>query len=237
MNTAIIKARSVARRLGLKQMYYRFFPQRSYEEKFNQEISAELQAGDLVWDIGANLGFYTKMFGQSTGSTGRVFAFEPVPWTYEQLCIATREYPWVQNEQIALSDFDGVSRMLVGKADTVGRLATSNEETTSGVSVDVHVMCGDSYWKKSGVTPNLLKIDVEGFEEEVLKGMELLLAAPQVRAIFLEVHFEILESRGRSEAPLRIEKLLRSNGLMPRWVDSSHIVAKRKPGETASTLH
>jgi hypothetical protein len=87
------------------------------------------------------------------------------------------------------------------------------------------------------VTPNLLKIDVEGFEEEVLKGMELLLAAPQVRAIFLEVHFEILESRGRSEAPLRIEKLLRSNGLMPRWVDSSHIVAKRKPGETASTFH
>jgi len=41
------------------------------------------------------------------------------------------------------------------------------------------------------------------------------------------VHFAILESRGRSEAPIRIEKLLRSNGLIPRWVDSSHIVAKR----------
>ena len=138
----------------------------------------------MIWDIGANLGFYTKIFAQRTGSTGRVFAFEPVPWTYEQLCIATREYPWVQNEQIALSDFDGVSRMLVGKADTVGRLATSTEETTSEVSVDVPVMCGTSYWKKSGVTPNLLKIDVEGLEEEVLAGMDSSLGRSGVESRF-----------------------------------------------------
>jgi hypothetical protein len=88
-------------------------------------------------------------------------------------------------------------------------------------------MCGDSYRAKSGITPNLLKIDVEGFEEEVLIGMKSLLAAPELRAVFVEVHFEIFESRGRSDAPLRIEKLLRRNGLIPVWVDSSHIVARR----------
>jgi hypothetical protein len=89
-------------------------------------------------------------------------------------------------------------------------------------------MRGDSYWATSGITPNLLKIDVEGFEEEVLAGMKSLLAAPELRAVFLEVHFAILESRGRSDAPLRIEKLLRDNGLIPNWVDGSHIVAKRR---------
>ena len=237
MNRAIIKARSIARRLGLKQMYYRFFPQGSYEAKFHHEISAELQPGDLIWDIGANLGLYTRIFAERTGNTGRVFAFEPVPWTFEQLCSETRDYPWVRNEQIAMSDFDGVSRMFVGEADTVGRLETSDGENTTGVSVEVSVMRGDSYWKKSSVTPNLLKVDVEGFEEEVLNGMESLLAAPELRAIFLEVHFEILESRGRKDAPMRIEKLLRSKGLIPRWVDSSHIVAKRKAPSAPSTVH
>jgi FkbM family methyltransferase len=237
MHKAIIKARSLARRTGLKRLYYRFFPQGSYEEKLHSEISAELRPGDLIWDIGANLGLYTKMFAQRTGNTGRVFAFEPVPSTFEQLCRETRDYPWVQNEQIALSDFDGVCRLLVGESDTVGHLENFAGETITGTSVDVPVMCGNSYWKKTGMTPNLLKIDVEGFEEEVLNGMKSLLAAPELRAVFLEVHFEILESRGRSDAPLRIEKLLHTKGLFPRWVDYSHIVAKREVRRSPSVFH
>jgi FkbM family methyltransferase len=227
MNKAIIKARSIARRIGLKRLYYRFVPQHTYEEKFRHEISTELREGDVVWDVGANLGYYTKIFAEKTGSAGRVFAFEPVPHTYEELCCQTRNFPWVQNEQIALSDFDGSSRLLVPESDTVGRLETFVGEASTGISIEVPVMRGDSYWAKSGITPNLLKIDVEGFEEEVLLGVKSLLGAPELRAVFLEVHFEILESRGRSEAPLRIDKLLRRKGLTPNWVDGSHIVAKR----------
>jgi FkbM family methyltransferase len=218
-------------------MYYRFVPQNSYEVKFHHEISAELRQGDVVWDVGANLGFYTRMFAERTGGSGRVVAFEPVPATYDELCRQTRDYPWVQNEQIALSDFDGSSRMLVPKLDTVGHLESLDTvghlesfvgEATTGIGVDVRVMCGDSYRATSGMTPNLLKIDVEGFEEEVLAGMKSLLAAPELRAVFLEMHFEILESRGSSDAPMRIDKLLRSKGLTPRWVDGSHIAAKRR---------
>ncbi len=237
VNKLIIKARSLARRIGLKRMYYRFVPENSYEEKFHREISAELRQGDMVWDVGANLGFYTRIFAERTGGTGHVVAFEPAPATYEKLCRETSDYPWVQNEQIALSDFDGLSRMLVPKSnivghldglDTVGHLESFVGEETTGISVDVRVMCGDSYWATSGMTPNLLKIDVEGFEDEVLAGMKSLLAAPELRAVFLEIHFEILESRGRSDAPMRIEKLLRSKGFTPRWVDRSHIAAKRR---------
>ena len=90
MNRAIIKARSIARRIGLKRLYYRFVPERTYEEKFHHQISAELRQGDVVWDVGANLGYYTNIFAEKTGSTGRVFAFEPVAHTYEELCRADR---------------------------------------------------------------------------------------------------------------------------------------------------
>jgi FkbM family methyltransferase len=226
MNKAMIKARSIARRIGLKRLYYRLAPY-AYEEKFHNEICAELRQGDLIWDVGANLGFYTKIFAEKTGSSGRVFAFEPVPETYEKLCRATRDYPWVENEHIALSDFDGSSRLLIDAVGTMGHLESFAGETSTAISVNVPVMRGDSYFAKSGMTPNVLKIDVEGFEEEVLAGMKTLLAAPQLRAVFLEVHFGILESRGRPEAPLQIEKLLRGNSLIPSWVDASHIVAKR----------
>jgi hypothetical protein len=57
--------------------------------------------------------------------------------------------------------------------------------------------------------------------------MDHLLAAPELRAVFVEVHFRILEERGRADAPVRIEKLLRAKGLRPKWVDPSHIAAER----------
>jgi FkbM family methyltransferase len=224
----MIKARSIARRTGIKRLYYRFSPSGDYEEKFHRAISDELHSGDVVWDIGANLGFYSKIFAEKTGETGRVFTFEPVPATFRELCRRTEQYPWVHNEQIALSDFDGSSLLRVAESDTVGHLQCAGEATPEN-SIEVAVTRGDSYWASSGITPNLLKIDVEGFEEEVLAGMNGLLSAPELRAIFLEVHFQILEQRGRSEAPVLIEKLLRSKDFHPRWVDGSHIVAKRRP--------
>lgn len=237
MNKLIIKARSIARHVGLTRLYYRLVPQGSYEEKFQNAIMAELQPGDLLWDIGANIGLYTRIFAEKTGETGRVYAFEPVPSLYGELCLRTREFPWVKNEQIALSDFDGASRIVKGKTDRLGHLESFTGEADANDSFDVRVMRADSYVEASKATPNLIKIDVEGFEEEVLSGMDRLLAAPQLRSVFLEVHFAILESRGRSEAPVRIEKLLNSKGLIPRWVDSSHIVAKRETAVDPSDIH
>ena len=234
MNKLTIKARSIARHVGLTRLYYRLIPRGGYEEKFQTAIMAELQPGDLLWDIGANVGLYTRIFAEKTGEAGRVYAFEPVPPLYGELCRRTSEFPWVKNEQIALSDFDGASRMLKGKTDRLGHLESFAGEADHGDSFDVTVMRGDTYREASGATPNLIKIDVEGFEEEVLAGMTRLLDAPELKAVFLEVHFAILESRGRSEAPMRIEKLLRSKGLIPQWVDSSHIVAKRQTPERES---
>jgi FkbM family methyltransferase len=231
MNSLMIKARSIARRVGLKRLYYRVFPLRDYEEEFHNAIFEELNAGDLVWDVGANVGFYTKIFAEKVGSGGKVVAFEPAPETYNELCRQTSKYPWVKNERLALSDSDGVSQMVVYDAaidSTFHHLQWDAGDTTTTNVVDVKVMCGDSYWSQSGKTPNLLKIDVEGFEEEVLAGMNGLLAAPELRAVFLEVHFQVLEDRGRAEAPIRIEGQLRQKGFRPKWVDRSHIVAKRE---------
>jgi FkbM family methyltransferase len=174
------------------------------------------------------VGLYTKIFAEKTGSKGGVFAFEPMPEFFKELCAETRAYPWVRNENLALSDFDGTSRILIDKTATMGHLETFAGESSTGKSVAVTVTRGDAYLTKSGVTPNLLKIDVEGFEEEVLAGMPTLLTAPELRAVFVEVHFAMLEERGHADAPLRIEKMLRSKGLVPKWVDASHIVAKRR---------
>jgi FkbM family methyltransferase len=223
----MIKARSVGRSLGLHRIYYRLLPGRDYEEKFHEAILAALKTGDVVWDIGANQGYYAKIFGEKTGAGGQVFAFEPTPDSYAELCRCTAEYPWIRNEMMAIGDFDGTTQMVLGEAHRRNHLQWHAEESAEANCVQVQVISGDSYRAASGNTPNVIKIDVEGFEEEVLTGMDQLLDAPELRAVFVEVHFRLLKDRGRADAPVRIEKLLRRKGLRPRWVDPSHIAAER----------
>src|SRR5208337_2172509 len=81
-------------------------------------------------------------------------------------------------------------------------------------SSPVRIIRGDEY---DGPRPNVMKIDVEGFEEEVLTGMPRVLADPRLRAIFLEVHFALLEQRGKTTAPLRIERTLREYKFRTKW--------------------
>jgi hypothetical protein len=74
--------------------------------------------------------------------------------------------------------------------------------------------------------PNLVKIDVEGYEPEVINGMPNILT--NVRAAFIEVHFSILESRGMLQQPAAIVQELKRLGFTTvKWVDASHIEALR----------
>jgi FkbM family methyltransferase len=231
MNRFVIKARSLARQSGLKRLYYSIFRQRDSEKKFRTALVSAVRPGDVVWDIGANHGIYTRQFCEWTGPGGRVFAFEPVPGSFEILRQKTSSFPWCYNEQVAIGDEDGEVPFAVSSEDYMSSLAKgrgyAQDEHQGVATVMVQVMRGDTYWKRSGVTPNVIKIDVEGFEEEVLLGMGGLLAVPELRAVLMEVHFEVLETRQRADAPIRIEKLLRTKGFVPKWVDASHIAASR----------
>ena len=74
----------------------------------------------------------------------------------------------------------------------------------------------------------MLKIDVEGFEEDVIKGLGGALARPECRAVLIEVHFAILEERGERHAPARMQRFLRERGFHVEWTDASHLAARRR---------
>ena len=76
--------------------------------------------------------------------------------------------------------------------------------------------------------PSVMKIDVEGFEGEVLDGMGALLARTELKAICTEVHFAALARRGKSAEPARMVRLLSDQKFAVTWTDRSHFVARRK---------
>jgi FkbM family methyltransferase len=221
--------RRAARRLGVTKIIGGLLAGGQYEARLNDAMSASIRPGDCVWDVGANMGLYTAVFAGLTGEGGHVFAFEPSPQNVQSLRRATSAYSNVTVLNIGLSDRDENARFKQG-ADDIGATSqvVSGTGQDSGQFVEVVLRSGDALIAAGGATsPNVLKIDVEGHELEVLTGLKATLARPDLRHIFIEVHFTLLEERGSLDAPARIEALLRANGFGVRWIDPSHLYGKR----------
>ena len=76
--------------------------------------------------------------------------------------------------------------------------------------------------------PNIIKIDVEGFEFNVLKGLGKILSSKDCAGIICEVHFRILEANGKSEEPKQIINFLKDKGFVKvKWIDHSHFFASK----------
>ena len=76
--------------------------------------------------------------------------------------------------------------------------------------------------------PNGIKIDVEGFELEVLEGAIDSLRSNKLKVVGIEIHTAILESMYKNRNPIKeIESILTMSGFKVKWTDFSHLVAFR----------
>lgn len=230
-NPVLLAARRFGQRLGVLRPVvraYRKLFKVSYEEKFDQYIVGDIRPSDVVWDVGANVGYFSEKFSEAVGQSGHVYAFEPAPETNLILKEKCSSYMNVTVEQIALADFDGESLFHVSgaSADPTNGLG---EDRGEGEKVQVRVCRGDTYLASLSPSqiPNCIKIDVEGYEYEVLKGLEETLSKPVLRALYMEIHFLILANRGMPDASTNISKLLSKYGFSLRWIDPSHLAATR----------
>jgi FkbM family methyltransferase len=199
-----------------------------YEESFRQAMLRCIRPGDCVWDVGANIGHYSELFASAVGPSGKVISFEPSEACAAILEARTRDHavgaPW-EIAPIALSDADGDAWLSVRAGDTApGNHLVSHDDPSA---VAVRTARADSLLAAGYRAPAVVKIDVEGFEGEVLDGMGAGLRLASLRAVCVEVHFRKLNERGKGREPSRIVELLRSSGFAVKWVDKSHLVAQR----------
>jgi FkbM family methyltransferase len=199
------------------------------EDLFEKHILSSVQPGDTVWDIGANAGHYTRAFAYIVGENGCVLAFEPAPSALQalrEINLAT-----IQIVPVALSDRSGEGDFFThADFDEDSGLT----QARNGLScVKVAIRTGDQFLAHA--PPNVVKIDIEGFELDALRGMSQTLTHHALRAVFVEVHFEALARRRMSSAPLDIVKLLRVSGFNVFWLDSSHLSATRSDSGSSRT--
>jgi FkbM family methyltransferase len=216
--------------VGLNRFLLKKLSPAQYEQHFEGQILAAIQPGDCVWDVGANVGFYSKKFSQLAGPMGRVYAFEPSPINLGRLRQAVGALANVTLLPLALGNREDRVSFEQG-ADELG--ATSRVTTPAGPTAPsgtlVELTTGDKVIASGqAASPQVIKIDTEGFELDVLQGLGKGLLEQNLRVLCVEVHFALLKERGFSNAPAQIEGLLESSGFRVDWSDFSHIVAVRR---------
>lgn len=135
-----------------------------------------IDEGDWSIDVGANQGRYTARLSQLTGPSGRVLAFEPVPETFQILASIISRLPFsnVTAVNAAVSDSTGEVRITVptdggGVQNYYRSHITKQSEGLRAFSVTL-----DSFISSQNPI-KLVKIDAEGHEFEVVRGMQSLL--------------------------------------------------------------
>lgn len=225
-----LRLRDAARRLGLSRALGRWIHRYGYEDRFGKALLAAVRPGDVVWDIGANVGLYSKQFLTTVGPSGKVVAFEPMFEAYEELMRTCADATTFAALNLAVGAVDGAVAMEVANSaiDPTNRVVANKPPVSENGRIvplrSVRSLCEEhAEW-----FPNVIKIDVEGHEGAVIEGCGGLLADARLRVIGVEVHFGLLHSHGEDATPGQIESSLRAGGFLVRWTDPSHLIATKR---------
>lgn len=159
-----------------------------------QDVFAQhVRAGGVVWDIGANIGFFSLIAARLVGDGGEVVAFEPLPRNLAALArnVALNSFHNVRSVGVALSDEPGRAELQVLSSQTWAKLDTTGdtafqEQLDALASVEVEVSTIDLQLAGRRA-PDLVKMDIEGAEVAALRGARELLSKHRPTVI-CEVH-------------------------------------------------
>lgn len=193
-----------------------------YERDECRLLEQTIRPGTVVFDIGANVGFYTLLASVLVGAAGRVFAFEPLPrnLTYLRRHLRLNNVQNVTVIEAAVLDHAGVASIAEGPPGSVGsmaHIAPGGNQQVRAVTVDELVATGQA------PRPDYIKIDIEGAEGRALAGARSTLDRHHPTMFVAthgpKVHEEcrrVLEALAYQLQPLDGESVERATGLFAR---------------------
>lgn len=194
-----------------------------YEIAVQKIFVEELKAGDVLYDVGANIGYLTLLGASLVGETGEVYAFEPFPENQDfvQRTISDNHLKNAHLERKAVSDSDGRATLssFAGQTSTPSLLPyPSLDNGPEKSTIDVETISIDTF-AACHRPPSFVKVDVEGAEAMVIAGATKTLSQNPAPRWLIELH--------NAEADAQITTALQAAGYdITRIVNSG---AKKYP--------
>lgn len=163
-----------------------------------------IKSGDIVFDIGANIGMMSVYFSRLVKENGHVYSFEPVSDTHGMLLetLALNRCKNVNVHQLALSDSKGFAEIYKfdqrhHTLNSLGKVKIGESMPTSTEHIKTETL--DNFCQVHSISKiDFLKVDVEGFEDNVFKGASNFLKGNLIRCIQFEISKMPLTSIGKS---------------------------------------
>lgn len=170
----------------LKKIHYVRALKEFSEQEEPDLIAAKrfVEAGDYIVDVGANIGWYTKVFSEKVGETGKVFSVEPVPSTFDLLSYCVKKLKLLNVELFCFAVSDKVGEVVMeiplyeggGENFYRSRIISHELQGHSYRRISVQLCTLDAMFLDLPTPIKFIKCDVEGHELSVVKGAETLIA-------------------------------------------------------------
>jgi FkbM family methyltransferase len=192
-----------------------------WESWITVALARTLQPGWHCLDVGANHGYFTVVMADAVGAEGRVVPVEPTPRLAELLreTLDVNGFPHVTVARNAATDTEGQKLQLVVPAKRSLNARLSQEAGPTDAVVEVESVTIDGL-TRDWPRVDLIKIDVEGAEESVWRGMQRTIANHPDLIVILELNVD------RYDDPRGFIALIEEAGFRLRYID---IDAEAKP--------
>jgi FkbM family methyltransferase len=133
-------------------------------------LEKALQPGDVFWDVGANIGVVSAHFANPSFKLSSLHAFEPNPGPLKSLQSLFAANPRIVVHPFGLGDTDQMITLNLSLAGS--SLGSILRDFHEGQNIQVQIRKGDALRREMGLpAPQIIKIDVEGFEPQVFAGL------------------------------------------------------------------
>lgn len=169
-----------------------------WEELTTEMFRRVIKKGDIVVDLGANIGYFTLLAARLVGKEGKVYAFEPEPVNYSLLLknIEINGYKNIVPVQKAISSTTGTVRLFIDNEDSGGHTIRQYNDKMEFVEIESVTL--DDYFRDKGHPINVIKMDIEGAEMAALSGMNRIIKENKNLKMFVEFYFPGIRRSGDS---------------------------------------
>lgn len=201
-------------RMSVDWSRYRSFVYGTWEPKVIRAVTGAAENGMTIIDIGAHIGYYSLLFAKCVGPTGRVFAFEPLPGNFAVLQMNVRlnnlQNVHLRNQAV----FSRTQEITITAPDdqpNPGNGTIHNETGPNHFCVEAVAL--DDFCAELALRPGILKMDVEGYEYDVLTGAQETINRCRPDLLIELHHFD------GNLAGNRVPELLAGWGYQIQWLE------------------
>lgn len=170
------------------------------EPESTKFLRSQIGRGDILLDIGANIGYYVLIEASLVGENGKIYAIEPSPDNIKLLKKNVEENNYsdlVEVYPMAVASKKGRLELFVSSKSNLnttfkeskliveGRISYDKTIEVEGITVDEFL--------RDKEAPTFIRMDIEGGEVEVIEGMEETLQSEEFRKLFVEIHPHLIE--------------------------------------------